>query len=166
VGAETVSGKIYTKHSIEIVQSNGSKTSTINYIRKDSSGSYFTYVDTTTWGVAAQLRNIGVHFLQSKLDVIFLKDVLHTNEHFYIDYPAHQNGNPVTVRLGGTVLNDNGAVKLHGKVFTNVYIVQLTAEFGKNGVFTLIPSSDPLYFAKGIGFINPGYDGVIEWKIY
>jgi hypothetical protein len=74
VGAETVSGKIYTKHSIEIVQSNGSKTSTINYIRKDSSGSYFTYVDTTTWGVAAQLRNIGVHFLQSKLDVIFLKD--------------------------------------------------------------------------------------------
>jgi hypothetical protein len=166
VGVAQLSDKIYTKHRADFSIGGDPLYS---YIRKDGSGSYYFYGNTDVssgWAVVGILRNMNVHFLQDGLDVLVLKDVLHTNENYYTDHPALQGGNPVTVRLGGTVINSNETVTINGRTFDRVYVIKLTIEIGKNSIFSAIPYDDNLYyFAEGVGLIKgAGYEAV-KWQI-
>jgi hypothetical protein len=135
------------------------------YFRKDNSGSYYQYSDTSGLG------DIGISAAQPGFDVLFLKDVLTTGAVFNSDHPATFGGtSPITIRFKNTVIDANASITVNGKNFINVYKIELMIQAGLSGVFQDI-SLSPLtyYYAKDIGLIKitDGTDSqdIRYWKI-
>ena len=121
------------------------------YYRKDAStGFYYESLDTTGFGPE-------LVFTTPRLNVLFLKNTVATNETWNSDFAATSSlaPVPVTLRFGYTVINANASVTVNGKNFTNVYHIRWMPQLGAAGQFqNLLPAPVDFYYAKGIGQIR------------
>lgn len=116
--------------------------------RKDASGSYYTFVDTS--GIGA----LGLSFPQAGFDVLFLKSSLTAGATWNADFSATLSGIPVTVRFKFTCTNANTSITVNGVTYNNVYQVTSVFQLGAAGTFTDVFSLPDSYYAKGVGLIR------------
>jgi hypothetical protein len=121
------------------------------YYRKDAAtGFYYQSLDTAGFGPE-------LVFTTPRLNLLFLKNTLATNDTWDADFPATSSLAPVPVilRFKYTVVNANATATVNGKNFTNVYHIRWMPQLGANGQFQdllQVPVDD--FYAKGIGWIR------------
>lgn len=164
VGTVVVKNNRSYKQFISVYGS-GPPNDTSFYRKDNSTGAYYTYIDT------AWLSGNGLSFSQPGLDVLFLKDSLNTNDSLKSDFNVTFSGIPAIVRFKYTCTNANASVTtVSGKNFTNLYELSFVIQLGSGGVFTDATQPTKFYYANGIGLIkvsDPTYgDQTIRyWKV-
>jgi hypothetical protein len=100
-----------------------------------------------------------ITFTTSFIELPFLKDVLTPSETWNADIMASASGVPVTLRFKFTNLNFTGPRTVNGRVFNDVYKIQLQIQFGILGSFQDAADPIDMFYAKGVGMIETT-DGV------
>jgi hypothetical protein len=144
-GTTTLEGKSYSRF-VSVDEFGDRDTS---FYRYDASNkTYYQYQSTDIFAGGP------ITFTTSFIELPFLKDVLTAGETWNADIMATASGIPVTIRFKFTNKNFTGPKTVNGKVFPDVYQIQLLLQFGIMGSFQ--DASDPIdmYYAKGVGMIE------------
>jgi len=144
-GTATIAGKTYQRFVSKYEL--GPPNDTSFYRKDNTTGFYYTVVDTSAFGGL-------VSFTQPTLDVLFLKNSLTTGTTWNSDFTAKYQGQSVTVRFKFTCTNANATITANGKTFTNVYQITSVIQVGLLGTFSDISSPQDIFYAKGIGLVK------------
>ena len=152
-GTTTISGNTFQK----FVYSDGATGE--DYYRKDAAtGFYYQSIDTAGFGP-------GAVFAQPRLNLLFLKNSLTTGATWNTDFSATLAGLPGVLRFAYECMDQNAALTVNGKSFTNVYEIELQPQVNIAGMgFQDAGTPITFFYARGIGLILID-DGVDQQSI-
>ena len=161
-GADTFKVAVTGPITVNVFSAPGASTSTTyqkftysgaytgdEYYRKDASGNYFQFYDTTGYGTQ------GATFNQPNFEVRFLQNALTVGATWNSDVTnVTLGGTPgLTLRFAFTRVADNGSLTVNGKTYTNIYKIQLQLKAGTGTTFQSVGTPYYYYYAKGVGLI-------------